>query len=114
MCKVDLILHADSLTKLAKLAFISRGPWVILTCILWLLINIVSTQRSRLPGSDSDMWQLAQAGIAMLNLTYGFEANTQDVILNPGNTTISNMDHFWPQGNNTDPGIQDEEYIAHL
>ncbi len=111
---MDLILNADSLTKLAKLAFISRGPWVILTCILWLLINIVSAQPSRLPGSNTDMWQLAQAGIAMLNLTYGFEANNNEVILNPGNTTISNMQHFWPQGNNTNPEIQDEEYIAHL
>lgn len=31
----------------------------------------------------------------------------------PGNVTIPDMGHFYPQGNNTKPEIEDEEYTAH-
>jgi hypothetical protein len=72
-----------------------------MACLAWLFINI-----------------LAQAGIAMLNLTYGFEVDFNAVLLGPGTVQIANMDHFYPGGNDTDitkvPSEQDEEYTAHL
>jgi hypothetical protein len=73
-----------------------------MACLAWLFINLV-----------------AQAGIAMLNLTYGFDVNYNEVLLGPGTIQIANMDHFYPGGNetdtsNADPSQQDEEYTAHL
>jgi len=85
------------LTELFKLVFVARRFWVIAACIFWLLINI-----------------LAQAGIAMLNLTYGFDVNYNAVLHTQGNVSIPDMTHFFPQGNNTDPSDQDEKYTAHL
>jgi hypothetical protein len=71
---------------------------VIIGCILWLLINLT-----------------AQAGIAMLSLTYGFDPDTSELMFSPGNVSIPNMEHFYPQGlNPKDPSIQDEEYTAHV
>jgi len=84
-------------TSVFKLVFVARRFWVSLACILWLLINI-----------------LAQAGIAMLSLTYGFDTNYKAILLNQGNVSIPNMSHFYPQGNNTDITDQDEKYAAHL
>ncbi|KAH8594754.1 hypothetical protein B0O99DRAFT_687532 [Bisporella sp. PMI_857] len=95
--ELDLILNADSLGKLLKLVFITRRPWVIFSCIAWLFINIA-----------------AQAGIAMLNLTYGFDVNYDAVLLSSGNISIPDMRHFYPNGDNLDPGIHDEEYMANL
>ena len=66
-----------------------------------------------LEGFPSDFFKAAQAGIAMLNLTYGFEVNTDAVLLNGKNITLANMEHFWPQGTNTIPTLSDEEFIAH-
>lgn len=50
----------------------------------------------------------------MLNLTYGFEVDTEAVLMTGRNVSISNMEHFWPQGNNTNPSVVDEEYMAHM
>ena len=50
----------------------------------------------------------------MLSLTYGFEVDYNGVLMNPGNVTIPDMRHFYPQGNNTSPSVQDEQYTAHL
>lgn len=82
--------------ELFKLVFIARRFWVIVACLAWLFINI-----------------LAQAGIAMLSLTYGFDVNYNAVLLNPGKIQVPDMAHFYPQGNDTEPGVQDEEYTAH-
>lgn len=68
-----------------------------MACLAWLFINI-----------------LAQAGIAMLSLTYGFDVNYNAVLLNPGTIEVPDMRHFYPQGNGTAPSVQDEEYTAHL
>lgn len=57
--------------------------------------------------------KLAQAGIAMLSLTYGFNVDTSAVLLTHGDVTIPNMTHFYPWGDNSDPNVQDEQYIAH-
>ena len=40
--ELDLILNADSMMKLAKLAMKARRPAVTIACIFWLFINIVS------------------------------------------------------------------------
>jgi len=58
--------------------------------------------------------QAAQGGIAMLNLTYGFEVHTSAVLMTGKVVSIPDMRHFWPQGDNTDPKLEDEEYMAHL
>ena len=50
----------------------------------------------------------------MLNLTYGFEVDTEAVLMTGTNVSLADMNHFWPQGDNTDPSIEDEEYMAHL
>lgn len=50
----------------------------------------------------------------MLNLTYGFEVHTSAVLMTGKVVSIADMRHFWPQGDNTDPKIEDEEYMAHL
>lgn len=94
---MDLLLRADSLTELSKLVFTARRPRIIIVCLSWLFINI-----------------LAQAGIAMLNLTYSFDVNYNDVLQRSGSFQSANMDHFFPAGNNTDPSPQDEEYTAHM
>ncbi|KAG9247581.1 hypothetical protein BJ878DRAFT_414632 [Calycina marina] len=97
--ELDLILNADSLSKLFKLVFITRRPWVIISCVLWLLSN-----------------QLAQTGIAVLNLTYGFDVNYSVVLFSDakGNVSIPDMSHFYPNGDNADPQMADEEYTANL
>ena len=59
--------------------------------------------------------QLAQAGIAMLSLTYGFDPDPNGVLLSPGLVSHADMSHFYPQGNSTsDPSVQDEQYTAHI
>src|ERR1700712_5040043 len=42
--KLDLFLNADSLTKLAKLAIVTKRPMVVMACVAWLLINLVSSR----------------------------------------------------------------------
>ena len=97
--KVDLLLKADSLSALFKLVFVTKRPWVIICCLLWLFINI-----------------FAQAGIAMIGLTYGFDVNSDAVILKPGNVSIPNMSHFFPSplSSDTDISLGDEQYTAHV
>ncbi|KAH8816546.1 hypothetical protein F5884DRAFT_226998 [Xylogone sp. PMI_703] len=95
--EMDLILSCDSLTKMAKLALVARRPWVILACVLWLVINIA-----------------AQSGIAAVGLTYGFDSDYSRPLMVNGNVSIPNMDHFFPNGNNTNPSLQDEQFTAHL
>lgn len=95
--ELDSFLRADSMTELFKLVFITRRFWVIVGCLAWLFINI-----------------LAQAGIAMLSLTYGFDVNYNAVLETAGQIEVPDMSHFFPQGNDTEPGTQDEEYTAHL
>ena len=51
----------------------------------------------------------------MLSLTYGFNTATNGVLFTPGNVSIPNMSHFFPQGENPkSPSLQDEEYTAHV
>lgn len=50
----------------------------------------------------------------MLNLTYSFEIHTSAVLMTGKSVSVTNMEHFWPQGNNSDPTLRDEEYMAHL
>ncbi|TVY84111.1 hypothetical protein LSUE1_G002086 [Lachnellula suecica] len=99
--ETDLILHADSMMELSRLALTSKRSVVVLACVSWLFINI-----------------LAQAGVAMLSLTYSWDTDYTAVLKSsrPGNVTISKMDHFYPSidGNNNIITIQDEEYTAHL
>lgn len=72
---------------------------MIISCLLWLFINI-----------------LAQAGIAAVSLTYGFDVNADAVTLSPGNITIPDMQHFYPTGqtNVTEFNGFDEQYTAHV
>lgn len=91
-----MILRADSLTELTKLIFTARRFWVVLACLAWLFINIA-----------------AQAGIAMLSLTYGFEVDFDAVLQSPGNIQVPDMTHFYPETIVTDPDIGDEQYTAH-
>ncbi|TVY45833.1 hypothetical protein LSUB1_G000091 [Lachnellula subtilissima] len=97
--EIDLILHADSMTKLGKLAFTAKSPAVILTCLSWLLINI-----------------LAQAGVAVLGLTYSWDTDYSAVLKSdhPGNISVPNMDHFYPGAVKGNFSEQDEEYTAHV
>lgn len=98
LVELDLLLNCDSLTKLAKLALVTKRPVVIIGCILWLLINL-----------------LAQAGIAMVSLTYGFDPDLTGVLFQAGNVSIPDMTHFFPQGEvRRNPSVQDEEYMAHV
>ncbi|KAH7327516.1 hypothetical protein BKA65DRAFT_68441 [Rhexocercosporidium sp. MPI-PUGE-AT-0058] len=99
LVELDLILNADSLTKLVKLMYVARRPLVVFGCIFWLLVNL-----------------LAQAGIAMLSLTYSFDVDYSQVQMNPGQlVAIPYLDHFYPQGELSDaPSIHDEEYAAHM
>jgi hypothetical protein len=59
--------------------------------------------------------QAAQAAIAMISLTYGFDPDYSSVLLSQGNVSIPDMGHFYPQGNDTirNPTASDEEYTAH-
>ncbi|KAH6662299.1 hypothetical protein B0J14DRAFT_307999 [Halenospora varia] len=95
--EIDHFLHADSLLKLSHLALMSRKPLVILGVVSWLFINI-----------------LAQAGIAMLSLTYSWDAATTEYLLHYGNVSIPDMAHFYPTGSEYKGSTQDEEYTAHL
>ncbi|KAH8650629.1 hypothetical protein BGZ60DRAFT_498422 [Tricladium varicosporioides] len=95
--EVDHFLHADSLLKLSHLALMSRTPLVILGALSWLFINI-----------------LAQAGIAMLSLTYSWDAATDGVLFHNGNVSIADMAHFYPTTLSFKGSTQDEEYTAHL
>ncbi|RFU26411.1 hypothetical protein B7463_g9937, partial [Scytalidium lignicola] len=95
--ELDLILSCDSLTKLAKLAWVARRPWVIFACLTWLVINIA-----------------AQAGIAALGLTYGFDSDYTQPMLSKGYVAVPNMQYFFPNGNNSNPSLQDEQFTAHL
>lgn len=89
---------------------------VVLGCVLWLLVNLVSPSRP-----DLCHWltriQLAQAAIAMLSLTYGFNTDYAAVQMAKGNASVPSMDHFFPlysYANSSAPSIQDEEYAAHM
>ena len=102
MQKLDLILRADSLTELSKLVFQTKRIGVILAAIFWLLLNIA-----------------AQAGIAAISLTYGFETDETSAMLNTGNVTIPDMQHFYPLGTSSSQigmteGYEDESFTAHL
>jgi hypothetical protein len=60
--------------------------------------------------------QLAQAGIAMLSLTYSWDPATDGVIMRSGNVTIPKLDYFYPLSDDKPGNItaQDEAYTAHL
>lgn len=100
--------------KLAKLVFVTRRPAVIIGAVLWLLINVVSFSSQR-SSFNFNHQQLAQAGIAMLSLTYGFDVDTVAVKYHFGNVSIPEMKHFSPQGIGfkANPSWQDESYTAH-
>jgi hypothetical protein len=100
--KLEHILRADSLTELSKLVFATRRVGVILACILWLVLNIA-----------------AQAGIAAVGLTYGFETASDGAILSTGNTSTADMQHFYPSGTTSivagaNETYEDESYTAYL
>jgi hypothetical protein len=38
---MDLLMHADSMQRLAKLVFVTRRPLIIMGALFWLLVNIV-------------------------------------------------------------------------
>ncbi|RDL40900.1 uncharacterized protein BP5553_00879 [Venustampulla echinocandica] len=97
LVELDLVLNADSLMKLGELAFSARRPAVVVGCVLWLLINI-----------------LAQVGIAVLSLTYGWEVDYSGVLMKHGNVSIPDMSQFFPQNPGSKITLQDEEYAAHL
>ncbi|APA07111.1 hypothetical protein sscle_02g018810 [Sclerotinia sclerotiorum 1980 UF-70] len=94
--ELDLTLHADSLMDLGELAFVSKRPLVFGMAISWLIFNL-----------------FVQAAIAAISLTYGFNTSTDSYLFTPGNLTVPDMEHFYPQGNNTKPQTEDEEYTAH-
>lgn len=64
----------------------------------------------------SNISQLAQAGVAMISLTYSWDTDYNAVLksAHPGNISVAKMDHFYPKGNDNNITIQDEEYTAHL
>lgn len=76
---------------------------VIISCVLWLFINL-----------------LAQAGIAMLSLTYGFDPCDFDLQFNKGDVSIPNLDHFYDAEwsyvdmDAEEPSFQYEVYTAHM
>ena len=86
--QLDLILNADSLGKLFKLVFITRRPWVIISCLAWLIINIVSSSSEFTKFQHTKFQKAAQAGIAMLNLTYGFDVNYNAVLFSDSKVCI--------------------------
>lgn len=98
MNKLDLILRADSLTELSKLVFATRRVGVILAAIFWLVLNIA-----------------AQAAIAAVSLTYGFETDSTSAMLNSGNVSTANMQHFYPFGGSVglSETYEDESFTAH-
>ncbi|KAG9230054.1 hypothetical protein BJ875DRAFT_168895 [Amylocarpus encephaloides] len=100
--EVDLILSADSMLKIFRLAIVSKRPLVIIACLAWLFINI-----------------LAQSGLAMISLTFSWETGNNSVSIRPGEVTAPNMDHFYSYSASvmSDPSnitTQDEMYTAHL
>ena len=102
MNKLDLILRADSLTELTKLVFATRRIGVISAAIFWLLLNIA-----------------AQAGIAAVSLTYGFETDEVSAMLSTGTVMIPDMQHFYPLGTapseiGMSESYEDERFTAHL
>ncbi|RKF64511.1 hypothetical protein OnM2_018046 [Erysiphe neolycopersici] len=96
--EVDLMLQANNLISLIKLAYVSRRPFVKLGCIFWLLVNI-----------------LTQFGLAMMSLTYNFDDDPRAVRLKTGKAAIARMNHFYPRSNHVglEISLQDEQYTAH-
>ncbi|POS84522.1 hypothetical protein EPUL_005035 [Erysiphe pulchra] len=96
--EMNLMLQPESLTTIAKLSTVSRRPFIITGCIIWLLINVIT-----------------QAGLALLSLTYNFDMDPNAVQLKPGTAAIPRMDHFYPQTNHVVNGqsLRDEQYTAH-
>lgn len=96
--EMNLLLQPESLTTIAKLATISRRPFIIAGCIAWLLVNVIT-----------------QSGLALLSFTYNFEMDPNSVQLKPGRAAIPRMDHFYPQTNHVVNGqsLRDEQYTAH-
>jgi hypothetical protein len=114
LLEADLILHADSLSHLFKLCFTTRRPTIILTCIAWLIINLVSYLNSKPSNANPNFVQLAQAGIAMLSLTYGFETDTQNPLMGFGNVSTANLQNFYLNQNVSDiPIFSDQAFVAH-
>ena len=74
---------------------------VISACIFWLILNIA-----------------AQTGIAVVSLTYGFEADASGALFNTGNTSTADMQHFYPLGAASSAAglreyYEDESFTAH-
>jgi len=71
---------------------------VIGCCLLWLMANL-----------------LANAGLAALSLTYGFDTNLDKVALSLTNVSVPDMSHFF-ESTSPDvitPDLMTEEYVAH-
>ncbi|KIN03201.1 hypothetical protein OIDMADRAFT_119695 [Oidiodendron maius Zn] len=97
---LEHILRADSLMQLSKLVFATRRLGVTLACIFWLVLNIA-----------------AQAGIAAVSLTYGFEKDSTAVLLSSGNTSTADMQRFFPLDSQSptlgaSDSYEDESYAA--
>ena len=87
--------------QLFKLVFATRRLGVTLACIFWLVLNIA-----------------AQAGIAAVSLTYGFEKDDTAVLLSYGNTSTADMERFFPLGSQStivgaSDSYEDEAYTAY-
>ena len=91
--EADLIMGAESLTKLTNLMWESRRkPYILLICFGWLAFNL-----------------LAQASIAMLSLNYSMDSGStsEDAYAIPGMPDVAKLDCFYLQGNCPQaPGIQ--------
>ncbi|KAF7959070.1 hypothetical protein EAE96_002587 [Botrytis aclada] len=90
--ELDLTLHADSLMDVGKLAFVSKRPMVFGVAISWLIFNI-----------------FAQAALAAISLTYGFDTSTEKYLFAPGYVKIPVIKNF---SNTADPRIEDEQTKA--
>ncbi|PQE10446.1 hypothetical protein CJF30_00010435 [Rutstroemia sp. NJR-2017a BBW] len=95
--ELDLTLKADSLTAMAKLAFISGRPMVFIAAIAWLVFNIAT--------------QVAVAGVS---LTYGFDTSTESYLFSSGTVKVPDMTFFYSQGNSSQPDPEMEQYTAQV
>ncbi|MCJ1395636.1 hypothetical protein MMC18_008522 [Xylographa bjoerkii] len=77
--EIDMILSCNSLTTLSQLAMSStRRPMVMLMCIVWISINIA-----------------AQAGVAMLGLTYSINPTSDPATPITGAVNITDMSAYY-------------------
>lgn len=111
-----MILHCDSMTDLLRLAIIVRRPKTVLASVSWLSLNMVGSP-DRFESAEPDHRELAQAGIAVLGLTYSATPGVYDIYRNRalGSISIPDLNALSPESK-----FQDGEnwllsdYGAHL